>query len=64
MLKFLSTKEAAFFLGVTPRRVVALIHSRRLPAIKHGRDWLIKTKDLERVRNRRPGRPKKKEGGG
>lgn len=53
----ISTKQAARILGVSPRRVRALITSGRLPAKMVGRDWLIEKPDLERVMVRKPGRP-------
>jgi len=52
----ITTKEAALELGITPRRVQALIKSGRLPAEKIGRDWIIDHKNLELVRVRLPGR--------
>lgn len=55
----LTTAQAAARLGVTPWRVYALIRSGRLPASKWGRDWMIAEKDLERVKVRKPGRPRK-----
>lgn len=57
----ISTATAARRLQVTPARVRAMIASGRLPAVKVGRDWLIRTADLELVpdkADRRPGRPK------
>jgi excisionase family DNA binding protein len=53
----LTTKQTADILGITPRRVLALIHAGRLPAEKHGRDWAIKPEDLKLVKERKPGRP-------
>jgi excisionase family DNA binding protein len=58
-MDFLTTKEAAERLGITPRRVQALVTSGRLPAQKIGRDYLIKEKDLKLVENRKVGRPRK-----
>jgi len=55
----LTTGEAAESLGVTPQRVRALILAGRLNAQKLGRDWLIAPADLESVRHRPPGRPRK-----
>lgn len=55
----LTTAEAAEALGVTPQRVRALIAAGRLKADKVGRDWLIAPPDLEAVRIRRSGRPRK-----
>jgi len=54
---FLTTAEAARELGVTPARVRQLILAGRLPAEKHGRDWLIDPASLDQVGERRPGRP-------
>lgn len=61
-MKLLTVDQAADELGVTPRRVRALIKAERLAAEKVGRDWLIKPKDLEAVRDRKPGRPPAAEG--
>ena len=58
MPKELTTQQVAAILGITPRRVRALIKAGRLPAEKHGRDWAIKPEDLELVKVRKPGRPK------
>jgi excisionase family DNA binding protein len=55
------TKQAAEVLGVSVRRVQAMIKQGLLPAKKLGRDWFINQTDLERVRatHRKPGRPRK-----
>jgi excisionase family DNA binding protein len=58
-MNLLTTKEAAKQLGVSRRRVLALIQTERLPAQKFGRDYMIKEKDLKLVENRKVGRPKK-----
>ncbi len=68
MGKLLTTREAGKRLGIGPLRVRQLILNGRLPASKFGRDWVIQDKDLKKVKNRKPGRPKgkplrKKEGG-
>jgi excisionase family DNA binding protein len=55
----LTTSEAAVRLGVTDARVRQLIGKERLPAIKRGRDYFIDEKDLELVKVRTIGRPKK-----
>jgi excisionase family DNA binding protein len=55
----LTTQEAAERLGVSVRWVQALIKAERLPARKHGRDWLIDPSDLEPLRDLKPGRPPK-----
>src|SRR6185437_13860554 len=54
----LTTDKAAAQLGISVDRVRALIHAGRLPAEKHGRDWVIRNDDLALVRTRRPGRPR------
>jgi excisionase family DNA binding protein len=58
-MDFLTTKQAAEKLGITPRRVQALITDGKLPAQKFGRDYFIREKDLKLVENRKVGRPKK-----
>jgi excisionase family DNA binding protein len=55
----LTTKEAAERLGVTPRRVLAMIQAEQLPAEKFGRDYVIQEKNLKLVENRKVGRPRK-----
>ena len=60
-MNLLTTKEVAERLGVTPRRVVAMIQAGRLPADKFGRDYMIKEKDLKQVEDRKVGRPPKKD---
>lgn len=57
----MTTKEAAKALGVSTGRVRQLIKTGRLPATKPGRDLVIQEKDLELVRIRKPGKPKKGE---
>ena len=54
----LTTKDAAARLGVSQRRVIALIQDGRLPAQKVGRDYLIQERDLKLVSDRKPGRPR------
>jgi len=58
-MDFLTTKQVAEKLGITPRRVQALIEAGKLPAQKMGRDYLIREKDLKLVEDRKVGRPKK-----
>ena len=58
-MKVISTAEAAKRLGVTANRVRALIDAKRLKATKMGNVWLIDPKDLDAVKNRKPGRPRK-----
>lgn len=60
MANLLTTTEAAAELGVTRRRVVAMIDSGILRAEKFGTQWLIRPADLAKVGDRKPGRPKAK----
>jgi excisionase family DNA binding protein len=62
-MKLLSAKQAAEILGVHHSRVRVLIRQGRLPAQKVGRDWVILEPDLELVKDRKSGRPKKQKGG-
>lgn len=55
----ISTNEAAETLGVTPRRVLAMIESGKLPALQMGRFYVIRKADLALVAERKAGRPKK-----
>jgi len=55
----LTTAQAAERLGVSPRRVRAMIASGQLLADKPGRDWLVGELALEAVRKRATERPKK-----
>ena len=59
MNDLISTKEAAEKLGLSIRRVQALITDGRLPAQKIGNSFVIQEKDLELVQVRKAGRPKK-----
>ena len=62
LMKMLTAKQAAEILGVHHSRVRVLIREGRLPAQKIGRDWIIMEPDLELVKVRKPGRPKKRAG--
>lgn len=57
----LTSAQAAEELGVTADRVYALIRAGRLKAEKFGNVWMIREKDLDAVRDRKPGRPRKKD---
>lgn len=63
-MNVLTTKEAAEKLGVSVRRVIALIEAKRLPASRFGNAYSIKESDIELVRERKAGRPKKPEAKG
>lgn len=56
-MNLLTTKQVAERLGVTSKRVQAMIRDERLPAQKFGRDYMIKESDLKLVEDRKPGRP-------
>lgn len=58
-MKLLTTKEVAFRLGISIKRVQELIKGGRLPAQKPARDYFVKESDLRLVQDRKPGRPKK-----
>jgi excisionase family DNA binding protein len=58
-MNLISTKQASEKLGVSIRRVVALIKDGRIPTTKVGRIHLIKPKDLDAVAERKPGRKPK-----
>ena len=53
----LTTKEAGERLGISASRVRQLVLNKRLPAMKAGRDLLIRDEDLQLVSERKPGRP-------
>jgi excisionase family DNA binding protein len=59
MQELLTTEQAAEKLGVSPSRVRQFIIDGRLPAIKLGRDNLIREADLKLIGNRKAGRPPK-----
>jgi excisionase family DNA binding protein len=58
----LTTAEAAERLGITPRRLRALVKVGKLPAEKFGTAYMINEKDLAKVKDRKPGRPKRASG--
>ena len=58
-MKIIGTAEAARRLNVTQSRVRAMIDAGRLKAMKVGREWLIDPKDLDAVKDRKVGRPRK-----
>ncbi len=53
----ITAAQAGEILGVTRHRVIQLITAGRLPAEKVGMQYLIKPADLEKVKDRKPGRP-------
>lgn len=59
MSDYITTAEAARELGVSPRRVLALLHAGRLRGEPvTARMWLIERASLEGARHRPRGRPK------
>ena len=59
MTNLIPVSKAAALLGVTPRRVQALITSGKLRAQRIGRDYLIDPGDIELFERRPSGRPRK-----
>ena len=60
MPDLLTTEQAGEKLGVNASRVRQFILEGRLPAIKLGRDNLIREEDLTLVQERKSGRPSNK----
>jgi excisionase family DNA binding protein len=58
-MKLISAAEAAKRLNVTSSRVRKMIESGRLKATKVGNMWVIEPKDLDGVKDRKVGRPRK-----
>jgi excisionase family DNA binding protein len=58
-VEFIGTAEAAQRLGISQKRVNVLIQQGRLPASKVGNVYMINSKDLAKVKDRKPGRPAK-----
>ncbi len=58
-MRMIDCKQAAKILGIDGSRVRVLIREGRLPAQKIGGAWIIFEKDLKKVKDRKPGRPKK-----
>lgn len=58
--ELISIPVAAKEIGMTRATLWRYVDTERIPAVKIGRDWLIRREDLETFdRNRRPpGRPK------
>jgi excisionase family DNA binding protein len=53
----LTTKQASEILGVSRRRVIALIEQGKLKARKFSNVYVIMPKDLEAIKKRKNGRP-------
>jgi hypothetical protein len=63
LASILDTKAAAAELGVSPRRILQLIKSGRLPAQLLGGVHIVMRSDLAKVADRKPGRPWPKDRG-
>jgi excisionase family DNA binding protein len=59
MMALITTSQAAERLGVHITRVQQFIRSKRLPAEKVGRDWLIDENNLALISECKTGRPPK-----
>lgn len=62
MNDLLTTREAAEILEISDARIRQLIYAGRLPSQKIGQMNLIKKTDLDLIRERKSGRPKKGDG--
>lgn len=62
-MEVLTTKQASEILGVSRRRVIALIEQGKLKAGKFANVYAIAQKDLDAVRQRKNGRPPEKKNG-
>lgn len=58
---FMTTREAAEELGITPAgvRYLILYGKRKVNALKIGNTWLIPASEVEKLRDVKPGRPSK-----
>lgn len=59
-MELLGTSQVAEILGVSKRRVLALIEAGRLKATRAGSQWVVLRKDLAPIMVRKKGRPAKK----
>jgi excisionase family DNA binding protein len=62
-MNYLTTKETAEKLGVSAGRIRQMVLAGQLHAEKFGRELMISEADINAVRNRKTGRPKKTEKG-
>jgi excisionase family DNA binding protein len=65
-MTYYTTAQAAALRGVARITVLKWVRHKMhpLPAVKHGRDWLIASCDLDGYKPARPGRPKHDAGHG
>jgi excisionase family DNA binding protein len=61
VMNYLTTKETAEKLGVSAGRIRQMVLAGQLHAEKFGRELMISETDIQAVRNRKTGRPKKSE---
>lgn len=54
-----TVQQVAAELGISVRRVQAMIKDGRLPAEKFGKNWAIKQENVSKVVHRKVGRPRK-----
>lgn len=59
--ELLTTRQAAERLGKSPNWILKLVIAGRLPAVRPGRDYLVRASDLGLVADLKPGRPPRKE---
>jgi excisionase family DNA binding protein len=62
-MAMITTQEAAELLGVSVRRVTALIKSGKIPSERFGRAHVINEDDLKLVAERKVGRPRNTKAG-
>lgn len=60
-MNYLTTEQVAEQLGISIRRVQAMVKAGRLPAERFGRALMIREGDLYLVADRKPGRPAKEQ---
>ncbi len=57
---YVSVKEAAEILGISTKRVYRYIETKRLPAYKPGRDYLLPREAVKQFKLKTAGRPREK----
>lgn len=60
---YVTTQDVARELGISTRRVQRLVKDGRLRATRFGQVWMIRARDVDAVRERKPGRPRVIAGG-
>lgn len=59
MKDLLTTNEVAEIIGISDVRVRQLIYAKKLPAEKIGNTIVVKREDLNLIKDRKSGRPRK-----